>query len=174
MVQGPNVMSLTGIPEVLAVQEMAFRQGQNDHGVSRERLPSSPFARKYDQVWVEFYLKGKACGGTPRTTSTGTHSPSHKNYTWPPLINPYTQDLEHPNGAVDVEWARKICEMALHSMCALIGTVCRREGDWQKIVCDVPAPIKDALMDFEDLSIRYEQLKKMAREATAGGLPISY
>jgi hypothetical protein len=171
--QDPNAPSLTGVPQVLAVQEMAFRQGQRDHGVPRERLPPSPFAEQFDDVWIEFYVLGRTCGGTPNESST-SNAPSHQNFPWPVLINPYTQDLEHPNGAVDSEWVRKVCNIALNCMAALIGTVCRRQGDWRKTTCDVPAQIKQALLSFDDLRIRYEKLQRDAREASAGGLPAGY
>jgi hypothetical protein len=173
MSQDPNAPSLTGVPQVLAVQELAFRAGQRDYGVFRERLPSSPFAAQFDEVWMEFYVLGRACGGTPKASST-PDAPSHQNFPWPVLINPYTQDLEHPNGAVDSEWVRKVCNIALDCMRALIGTVCRRQGDWRKITCDVPAQIKQALLSFEDLHVRYEKLKRDAQEAVAGGLPAGY
>lgn len=174
MLQDPNASSLTGVPQLLAVQEMAFRQGQQDHGVSRERLPSNPFAKHFDQVWVEFYILGKECGGTPISTSNIDASSTHQNFPWPVLINPYTQDLEHPNGKVDSAWVRKVCTIALNCMAVLIGTVCRRQGDWRKTICDVPAQIKQALMGFEDLRIRYERLQRDAREARNGGLPAGY
>ena len=174
MLQDPNASSLTGIPELLAVQEMAFRQGQHDHGVSRERLPSSPFAKQFDQVWAQFYVFGKEFGGIPISASTSEPSPTHQNFPWPVLINPYTQDLERPNGAIDSEWVRKVCGVALDCMEALIRTVCKREGDWRKTVCDVPTQIKQALLGFTDLRSRYETLKRDAREAVAGGLPAGY
>jgi hypothetical protein len=174
MLQDPNAASLTGIPQLLAVQEMAYRQGQHDYGVSRDRLPSSPFAKQFDQVWVQFYVLGKACGGTPISSSNLEPSSGHQNFPWPVLINPYTQDLEHPHGIVDCNYVRKICTIALNCMAALIGTVCRRQGEWRKTICDVPAQIKQALMGFEDLRNRYEKLEQDAREAVAGGLPAGY
>ncbi|KAL5121959.1 hypothetical protein ACEQ8H_000175 [Pleosporales sp. CAS-2024a] len=173
-VQYSHAASLTGVPELCAVQEMAFRQGQQGRGVSRERVPPSPFAKHFDQVWTQFYLLGKECGGMPFSSSTTAKTSEHANFPWAPLINPYTQDLEHPNGAIDSEWVRKVCIMALDGMAALIGTVCRRQGEWRKTVCDVPAQIKQALMQFEDLRNRYERLQQDAREAVAGGLPYRY
>jgi hypothetical protein len=173
MSQDPNVPSLTGVPQVLAVQEMAFRQGQRDHGGSRERYPPSPFAKQFDDVWVEYYVLGKATGGTPNESST-PDAPAYQNFPWPVLINPYTQDLEHPNGSVDSEWVRKVCNIGLNCMAALIGTVCRRQGDWRKTTCDVPTQIKQALLSFDDLRARYEKLSRDAREAGAGGLPAGY
>jgi|TARA_R110002003_G_scaffold97_36_gene8038 hypothetical protein len=175
MLQDPDASSLTGVPEVLAVQEIAFRQGQHDHGVARDRLPSSPFAKHFDQVWAQFYVFGKEFGGEPIASSRATAmSSSHPNFPWPVLINPYTQDLERPNGAVDSEWVRKVCGIALNCMQELIRTVCKRQGDWRKIVCDVPTQIKQALMGFDDLRERYESLQRDAREAVAGGLPQGY
>jgi hypothetical protein len=175
MVLDPNALSLTGIPEILAVQEMAFRQGQHDNGITRDCLPSSPFAKHFDQVWAQFYVFGKEYGGKPIASLAVSHGPSsHQNFPWSVLINPYTQDLEHPNGAVDAEWVRKVCIIALNCMQALIRTVCTRQGDWRKIVCDVPTQIKQALMGFDDLRQRYESLEQDAREAVAGGLPQGY
>jgi hypothetical protein len=174
MSQVPKASSLTGIPPLLAVQELAYRQGQKDHGVSQDRLPASPFAKQFDQVWSEFYALGKACGGKPISTSNVDSSSGHQNFPWPILINPYTQDLEHPNGSIDAEYARKMCIMALSCMAALIGMVCRRQGEWQKTICDVPFQIKHALMGFEDLRNRYETLQRDAEEARRGGLPYGY
>lgn len=113
--QDPNAQSLTGIPQILAVQEMAFRQGQHDHGVSRERIPSSPFAMHFNQMWAQFYTLGKEAGGTPKGSSVSTEAAaSHNNFPWPVLINPYTQDLEHPNGTVDSEWvSSSSCEYSM-------------------------------------------------------------
>ncbi|KAF2034634.1 hypothetical protein EK21DRAFT_55803 [Setomelanomma holmii] len=174
MVQDPNASSLTGVPEILAVQEMAFRQGQHDHGGARDRLPSSPFAKQFNQVWAQYYVLGKEVGGKPVASSATALSSSHQNFPWPVLINPYTQDLEHPNGAVDLEWVRKVCSISLNCMETLIRTVCKRQGDWRKIVCDVPTQIKQALLGFDDLRRRYESLRRDAREAIAGGLPQGY
>jgi hypothetical protein len=174
ILQDPNASSLTGVPEMCTVQEMAFRRGQHDHSVTRDRSPSSPFAKQYDQVWAEFYLLGKTCGGTPGASSTATAPSSHHNFPWTVLINPYTQDLERPNGAIDPEWVWKICDMALNCMQALVETVCRRQGEWRKTICDVPVQVQHAMMTFPDLRMRYDQLKQDAREAIAGGLPIGY
>jgi hypothetical protein len=174
MMQDPNAASLTGVPQLLAVQEMAFRKGQQDHGASRERFPSSPFAKEFDQAWTRFYVLGKECGGTPTCSSNVVASPDHQNFPWPILINCYTQDLDHPNGEVDSAWVRKICTIALNCMAVLIGTVCRRQGEWQKTICDVPGQIKQALMGFEDLRSRYQRLQRDAREARNGGLPAGY
>ncbi|KAF1915002.1 hypothetical protein BDU57DRAFT_520282 [Ampelomyces quisqualis] len=173
MLQDPIASSLTGVSQISVVQEMAFRQGQRDHGTIREHLPASPFYREFDKVWADFYALGKECGGTPITAPTTTPS-SHHNFPWPVLINAYTQDLEHPNGTVDSEYVRKICNIALTCMAVLVGTVIRREGDWRKTVCDVPLPIRQALQGFEDLRVRYERLKRDAHEAGAGGLPGGY
>lgn len=174
MSQVPSASSLTGIPPLLAVQELAYRQGQKDHGVFQDRVPASPFAKQFDQVWSEFYALGKACGGKPISPSNVDSSSGHQNFPWPILINPYTQDLEHPNGSIDAEYARKMCIMALNCMAALIGMVCRRQGEWQKTICDVPAQIRHALMGFEDLRNRYETLKRDAKEARCGGRPYGY
>jgi hypothetical protein len=164
---------MTGVPQVLAVQEMAFRQGQRDHGATRERVPPSPFDQLFDNVWAEYHALGRATGGTPMESFT-PGAPAHQNFPWPVLINPYTQDLEHPNGSVDSVWVRDVCTKALNCMAALIGTVCRRQGDWQRTMCDVPSQIKDALLRFDDLRARYEKLERDAHEARAGGLPSGY
>jgi hypothetical protein len=140
----------------------------------RDRSPSSPFAKQYDQIWAEFYLLGKSCGGNPGVPSIATAPSSHQNFPWAVLINPYTQDLERPNGAIDPEWVWKICDIALNCMQALVQMVCKRQGDWRKTICDVPAQVQHALMSFPDLQVRYDQLKRDAREAVAGGLPVGY
>jgi hypothetical protein len=175
MLTDPNASSLTGVPETLAVQEMAFRQGQHDNGSLRDRVPPNPFAQQYDQVWAQYYKLGKEVGGTPPVmSSTAATSAGHQNFPWPVLINPYTQNLERPNGAVDPQWVRKICEMALNCMEALVRMVCKRHGDWRKIVCDIPVPMQQALHQFPDLCRRYDSLKRAAHEALAGGLPNGY
>ena len=166
--------SLCGIPEHLAVQELAYRQGQRDHGNKRERIPSSPFARCFDYMWADSYRLGKSRGGTPKARPTGTVPTSQEDCAWPVLINPYTQDLEHPNGCVDEQWTYKICKGALDSMEDLVRLVCRRPKDWYKLVCDVPAPVQRPLMAFPDLEQRYKELKQAAREALAGNVPYGY
>jgi hypothetical protein len=115
--QDPNTQSLTGISQILAVQEMAFRQGQHDAGVSRERIPTSPFAMHFNQVWAEFYALGKECGGMPKSSSLSltNAAATHNNFYWPVLINPYTQDLEHPNGAVDTTWVSTVFSLSFPS-----------------------------------------------------------
>ncbi|OAL06779.1 hypothetical protein IQ06DRAFT_288643 [Phaeosphaeriaceae sp. SRC1lsM3a] len=57
---------------------------------------------------------------------------------------------------------------------ALVRIVCKRQGEWRRTTCDVPVQIRDALMRFDDLRARYEQLKRDAQEAVAGGLPAGY
>lgn len=206
--QDPNTQSLTGISQILAVQEMAFRQGQHDAGVSRERIPTSPFAMHFNHVWAEFYAMGKECGGMPRSSSLSLTdaAANHNNFYWPVLINPYTQDLEHPNGVIDIKWVsnylfsslpspsfpftslplhkhprltspsqvHKLCTMSLNCMEAIIRSICKRKGEWQRHTCDVPAHIRQALASFDDLRARYEKLKRNAHEARAGGLPAGY
>jgi hypothetical protein len=174
MLQDPDASSLAGVPERLAVQEMAFRQGQRDTCSSLTRIPPSPFTKQYDQVWAQYYKFGKAVGGTPVTSTVTASTASHQNFPWPVLINPYTQDLERPNGVVDSQWVRKICEIALNCMEALVRVVCKRQGDWRKTICDVPTQVQQALAGFPDLRARYEQLKRDAAEAVAGGLPAGY
>ena len=174
MMQGPDASSLAGVPETLAVQEMAFRHGQRDNGSSLARLPPSPFAKHYDQIWAQYYKFGKAVGGTPTTSTVAASSVSQQNFPWPVLINPYTQDLERPTGVVDPQWARKICEMALNCMEELVCKVCKRQGDWRKTICDVPSQVQQALAGFPDLQDRYAYLKHDAAEAVAGGLPAGY
>ncbi|KAH4341242.1 hypothetical protein HBH98_182210 [Parastagonospora nodorum] len=106
LIVAPIASSLTGIPPLLAVQELAYRQGQKDHGVSQVDVPASPFTKQFDQIWSEFYTLGKACGGKPISPSNIDSSSTQQNFPWPVLVNPYTQDLEHPNGSVDAEYAR--------------------------------------------------------------------
>lgn len=164
---------MVGVPEPLAVQELAFRQGQHDHGSSRDRVPANPFAQHFDLIWQESYKLGKVLGGASVTPAVPASS-SHLNYAWPVLINPYTQDLENPNGSVDLDWTRKICDIALNCMDALIRYVCRRPSEWRKIVCDIPTQVQQALVAFPDLSKRYEILQEAAREAIRGRLPQGY
>ena len=172
--QAPVPQSLKGVPEVFTVEEMAFRQGQADHGVFRDKLPSNPYSQHFDKVWLKHYTLGREVGGTPVSASSFQRSTTLQNFPWPVLINPYTQDLARPEGTVDAEWVRKICEIALGCMATLVSSVCRRQGDWKKTVCDVPSPVKQAIMHFEDLQERYEDLQKDAKEALAGGLPVGY
>lgn len=166
--------SLNGIPEYLAVQEMAFRQGQHNQNGSRNRIPPSPFAQHLDSVWEEYYKLGAASGTAPAALPTTASSQSHENFAWAVLINPATQDLEHPNGSFDMEWAYKICVMSLNCMKELIRVVCRRINDWRKIVCDIPAPVKQAILAFPDLCAYYETLQRDAHEAMNGQIPLGY
>jgi hypothetical protein len=170
----PVANSLPGIPQDLTVQEMAFRQGQLDHGVFRAQLPSSPFAAHFDQLWLEYYVRGKEVGGAPMSASTFQQSATLANLAWPVLINPYTQDLQRPNGSVDAEWVRKVCNLAMDGMAAQIAKVCKRQCEWKRTVCDVPAPAREAIRQFYDLEKRYQGLSKDAKEALAGGLPRGY
>jgi hypothetical protein len=161
--------SMTDIPEYLAVQEMAFRQGQYDSGNSRSRIPPSPFANHLDHIWEQYFKMGAAYGGAP-TAPPVASSLSHDNFAWSVLINPGTQDLEHPNGSVDLEWARKMCIMSLNCMKELIFVVRNRRNDWRKIVCDIPLPVKQAIVAFPDLCEYYEALQHDAYEAFHSGL----
>ncbi|KAF1943612.1 hypothetical protein EJ02DRAFT_421045 [Clathrospora elynae] len=171
----PITTSLSGVPEACAVQELGFRQGQHDRGSSRKRIPTSPFAKRYDHIWADSYKLGTVYGGIPAARpAAATSASSHENFAWTVLINPYTQDLEHPNGTVDMEWARNICIMSLNCMNELIRVVCTRSNDWRKIVCDIPAAAQDAIVAFPDLLARYETLKDAARQALGGGLPMGY
>jgi transglutaminase/protease-like cytokinesis protein 3 len=160
---------MTDVPEYLAVQEMAFRQGQSDSGNSRNKVPPSPFAKHFDHVWAQYFKMGAAYGGTPATPPVAS-SPSHDNFAWSVLINPITQDLEHLNGSIDIEWARKICVMSLNCMKELIHVVRERHNDWRKIVCDIPFPVKQAIVAFPDLCEYYEALQHDARQAFGNGL----
>jgi hypothetical protein len=165
---------MTAIPEYNAVQEIAFRQGQKDRSTSdiHNKIPSSPFGQHLDHVWAQYYKLGMAFGGEPVRRSVAPST--QQNFTWPVLINPATQDLEHPNGSVDIEWARKICEIGLDCMQELIRLVCRRGHDWRKIVCDIPALTREAMRVFPDLCEHYELLKQDAREALNDGRPMGY
>ncbi|KAF2832099.1 hypothetical protein CC86DRAFT_340362 [Ophiobolus disseminans] len=170
----PVASSLKGIPEVLTVQELAFRQGQLDHGVTCAQAPRSPFAEYYDYLWLEYYVLGKEVGGTPVSAPNTEQTSTIENFPWPILINPYTQGLQRPNGAVDADWVRKVCILALDCMAALVASVCRRQREWKTMVCDVPSPIRQAIKHFDDLEMRYQGLQKAAKEALAGGLPAGY
>lgn len=165
---------MTGIPEYLAVQEMAFRQGQHECNGSSDRIQSSPFSKQFDHVWEEYYKLGATYRKAPAVSPNTGSIPSHKNYAWSVLINPASQDLEHPNGTFDKEWARKICTMALDCMKELIRNVCKHPTDWRKIVCDIPLPIKHAIEAFPDLSAYYGALKRDAHEAMSGRVPLGY
>lgn len=171
---GANSTSMAGINEALAVQELAFRQGLQDRNNPRDRLPSSPFPPQYDNIWAEFYRLGKASSATPMPPPPHLNAPSQPNYSWPVLVNPHTQSLEHPTGILDMAWTRNICEMALNCMDALIRAACSRKNDWQKLTIDVPLPCQEALLSFPDLVTRYEYLKESARQALAGGRPQGY
>ncbi len=170
---GAGASSMTGVPEPLAVQELAFRQGQHDSASTRDRIPSSPFAQHFNGMWEKSYRLGKTVGSTPFEYPP-VMEPSHHNYEWPVLINPYTQSFEYPNGFVDPNWVRKMCEIGLNCMEVLIRNVCDRKPEWQKIICDVPIPVQDAILGFPDLNERYETLKHDAQEALSGGRPYGY
>lgn len=173
-VYGTKSTSIAGINEALAVQELAFRQGLQDRHNVRDRLPSSPFPQQYDSIWTEFYKLGKTSTAAHIPPPPHLHSPSQSNYSWPVLVNPHTQSLEHPTGILDMEWTRNICEIALNCMDALIRVACSRKNDWQKLTIDVPLPCQQALLEFPDLTHRYECLKGAARQALAGGRPQGY
>ena len=170
----PNTPSMTAIPEVLAVQELAFRHGQQDHHVARDRIPSNPFAEAFDEIWTMYYKLGKAYGGKPVDNPAASSVSSHSNYAWPVLINPYTQNLESPNGHLDLVWARKVCEIALNCMDAMVRATCKRTGDWKKMVIDIPVPCQYALVNFPDLVDRYQRLRRDGHEAVNGGCPQGY
>ncbi|CAN9401344.1 unnamed protein product [Alternaria alternata] len=161
--------SMTDVPEYLAVQEMAFRQGQHASDDSRNWVPPSPFAKHFDHVWAQYFKMGAAYGGLPAVPLI-TSSYSRGNFPWSVLINPATQDLEHPNGSFDMEWARKMCLMSLNCMKELIHVVRERHNDWRKIVCDIPLPVQQAILAFPDLCEYYAALQHEARQAFGNGL----
>ncbi|KAF9692428.1 hypothetical protein EKO04_009606 [Ascochyta lentis] len=169
--QGPQTSSLIGVPESLAVQEMAFRQGQRNSHSAFDGVPANPFAKQFDQLWSAFYKLGKECGARPVSPPV---NPSGQNFSWPVLINPHTQSLEHPNGSLDPAWTGKMIHVALNCMEELIHITCRRNVGWDKVVVDIPSPAQEALMAFPDLAQRYERLKRDAKEARAGGRPYGY
>lgn len=159
------------MPEDVAVQEMAFRQGQRDSARTFDEVPANPFAQQFDQLWASFYKLGKECGGQRAPTP---FNPSQQNFAWTVLINPYTQSLKNPNGSLDPAWTRKMIMVALDCMHELIRITCRRNNGWEKIVADIPLPAQEALAAFPDLAHEYEQLKRDALEAHAGGRPYGY
>lgn len=164
-------VSLNGVPESVSVQEMAFRQGQRDSGNLSDSVPASPFARQYDPLWTAFYKLGRQCVDQRAPTPVATSFP---NFAWPVLINPYTQSLKQPNGSMDPVWSRKVIQAALNCMQELIRVTCRRNTGWEKTVADIPLPAQEALPAFPDLALQYEQLKRDAQEARAGGRPHGY
>lgn len=123
-----------------------FRAGQAD-------TASPAFAAQYDELWLEYYVLGRACGGEPKTNVTPAPT-GIKNFSCTVLTNPYTQDLENPAGKVDLEWVKKMCGLALGCMAALVATVCKRGRDWKRMVVDIPTPIRDALKYFPDFQTR--------------------
>lgn len=169
--QGAQISSLAGVPETLAVQGMAFRQGQCNSRSNFDDVPPNPFAKQFDQLWTAFYKLGKECGGEPAPVPV---NPSRQNFAWPVLINPYTQSLEHPNGSLDPVWTGRMIQIALNCMEELIRVTCRRNTGWDKTVADIPQPAQEALVAFPDLAKRYERLKRDAKEARAGGRPHGY
>lgn len=169
--QTPQAPSLVGIPEALAVQEMAFRQGQLESSSPVDKVPVNPFTRQFDHLWAAFYKLGKECDSERAPTPVNL---SQQNFAWPVLINPHTQSLKNPNGAPDAAWSRKMIQVALSCMEELIRVTCRRNTGWDKTVADIPLPAKEALPAFPDLAQRYKQLKHDADEARAGGRPSGY
>ncbi|KAF1929871.1 uncharacterized protein M421DRAFT_4301 [Didymella exigua CBS 183.55] len=167
----PQPSSLAGVPESVAVQEMALRQGQRDTASAFNEVPTNPFAQQFDQLWASFYKLGKDCGGQRAPTPD---NPSQQNFAWTVLINPYTQSLKNPNGSLDPAWTRRMIVVALDCMHELIRITCRRNNGWDKIVADIPLPAREALVAFPDLAAEYEQLKRDANEARAGGRPYGY
>ena len=159
------------IPQESAVQEFAFRRGQQDRGNTRDRVPPNQFGAQYDLIWDTFYKKGKQSNADAIVLADNPPSPSHPNFGWAPLVNVYTQSLEHPRGNYDAEFSRNVCQSALDGMEMLIHRVCRRRDQWDKYVCDVPRPVVEALPNFPDLLGRYENLRRIAHEALGGGLP---
>jgi hypothetical protein len=49
----------------------------------------------------------------------------------------------------------------------LTGTACRRQGDWQRTMCDVPSQIKDALLRFDDLRAHYGRIYALATRSSS-------
>lgn len=150
---------------------MAFRQGQLESSSPFDTVPASPFARQFDQLWKACYKLGKECGSQRATTPVNT---SQQVFAWPVLINPYTQSLKNPYGALDAAWSRKMIQAALSCMEELVRVTCRRNNGWDKTVADIPLPAQEALVAFPDLAQQYEQLKRDAKEARAGGRPYGY
>jgi hypothetical protein len=171
---GPRNDTLIGISEGLTVQEFAYRRGQRDHALPSSTLPPNPFRAQYDHVWTSMYTLGRQQGGAPLTHPVPTSQQEHSNYAWSVLINPYTQSVDAPNGVIDVQWARRMCDVALDCMEALVRSVCKRASGWEKTVIDVPFPVRETLGQFQGLAERYEMLKRDAKEALEGGRPVGY
>lgn len=169
--QAAQTSSLAGVPETVAVQETAFRQGQRDAASAFHEVPTNPFAQQYDQLWTSFYKLGKQCGEQRTPTP---FNPTQQNFAWTVLINPYTQSLQNPNGSPDLAWTRRMITVALDCMHELIRITCRHNNGWEKTVADIPLPAQEALVAFPDLAQEYEQLKRDANEARAGGRPYGY
>lgn len=170
----PTTPLVTAIPEYCTVQEHAFRQGQHEQHNTRDGIRMNPYADNFNDIWARYYQLGKAYGSQPADDPTTPLSPSNPGWVWPVFINPYTQNLESPDGHVDLVWARKVCEIGLDCMDAMVRSASKREGDWQNVVIDMPAPCRHALAYFPDLFGRYERLKKHGHEAVKGGRPAGY
>lgn len=153
------------------MQEMAFRQGQQDHNSPFTDTPANPLAKQFDLLWKAFYLLGKEYGDQRAPTPDNW---VQQNFDWPVLINPYTQSFKNPQGSLDPAWTRKMIQAALGCMEELIRITCRRNIGWDKTVADIPLPAQQALVAFPDLAQYYEQLKRDAWEARAGGRPYGY
>ncbi|KAH6612731.1 hypothetical protein C7974DRAFT_429206 [Boeremia exigua] len=169
--QGPQAFSLAGVPEAVAVQETAFRQGQRDRSRAINDTPTNPFARKFDQLWTSFHKLGKECSDQHIPTPVDV---SQHNFDWTVLINPYTQSLQNPRGFLDLAWSYRMIQATLNCMEELIRVICQRHNGWDKIVADIPQPAQEALVAFPDLAQLYERLSRDAKEARAGGRPYGY
>ncbi|PSN65369.1 hypothetical protein BS50DRAFT_56907 [Corynespora cassiicola Philippines] len=171
---GPVPQTMFAVPEEAAVQEFAFRRGQQDRGNPRDRVPHNPFASHFDKVWVKYYLDGKNSTLENKKPLSVSSSPTGANFNWAPLINPYTQDAEHPKGSFDEEYSHGLCESALKGMSHQISLVCKRGKEWDRYVCEIPSPVAQALQHFPELLVRYRSLQRDAREALGGGRPYGY
>lgn len=166
---GSNSRTLFDIPEEQTVTEFAFRQGQLDRGNTSpdsSSVPQNPFASRLNDVWTDHYQRGKASHGDIKALPNVDPSQRNNDRDWSPLINPYTQTLEHPHGHFDPVYVRATCAQALDGMAYAISAVSQqgqRQSD--RIVIDVPHYIASAASLFPDLEARYESLVHAAADA---------
>lgn len=166
-----HAQTMKDVPEYLAVQEFAYRQGQTDRSSPRERIPANPFDSKFDELWKAFYQQGKYSAIPAKILPHAPPSPVGPNYDWSPLIDPYTQTPENPEGIFRLEYSRQVIEGSLNAMRSLIHNILMHGKQWEKIVADIPAPMVSALQHFPDLAYQYHGLRHAAAIAKTGRYP---